>query len=184
MKIIGISGSPRKGNTEFMVKTCLEACKKAGAKTELVLLRERNIKGCKGCEDYCNDKGVCFIKDDDMNEINNKLVKADGFIIGSPTYFDTVPGLLKNFLDRTHPLYAPKKLKGKRVIIISVGTADEESIRKTIKYLETFCEIYEMKVLDYTWAKADGPNKVAKNKKVIKKLQNLGEKLVKSIESK
>ena len=39
IKVIGISGSPRKGgNTEILVKNALEAAKTEGADTEIILL--------------------------------------------------------------------------------------------------------------------------------------------------
>jgi len=41
-----------------------------------------------------------------------------------------------------------------------------------------------MKLIESVIAKANEPNEVVKNKKVIKKLQDLGEKLVKGIKTK
>ncbi len=38
MKVIGISGSPRKGNTEWMLRKLLEDIEKSGVETELILL--------------------------------------------------------------------------------------------------------------------------------------------------
>ncbi len=49
MKVVGICGSPRKGNTEWMLRKLLEEAARAGVDTELILLREKQIKGCGGC---------------------------------------------------------------------------------------------------------------------------------------
>jgi len=63
MKVVGICGSPRKGNTEWMLRKLLGGAAKAKAETELILLREKNISWCDGCLS-CeaggeHRKGVC-----------------------------------------------------------------------------------------------------------------------------
>ena len=49
MKIIGISGSPRRGNTEWMLKTLIQEAAKNGAEVELLLLRKIDVRMCRGC---------------------------------------------------------------------------------------------------------------------------------------
>jgi len=48
MKVLGICGSPRKGNTEWMLDTILKSFAVKGAETEIILLRKKNVKTCKG----------------------------------------------------------------------------------------------------------------------------------------
>ena len=43
MKILGISGSPRKGNTEWMLDKLLEITAQDGAEVELLLLRKMDV---------------------------------------------------------------------------------------------------------------------------------------------
>jgi multimeric flavodoxin WrbA len=104
MKVIGVCGSPRKGNTEWMLKKLLDEVVAGGVETELILLREKHVKGCDGClscEVGGNQrKGSCRIQDD-MQILYPKLMKADGIAFGTPVYFDMLSGLLKNFMDRT-----------------------------------------------------------------------------------
>lgn len=80
MKVVVVSGSPRKGNTEWMLKKLLERVAENGAEVERILLRQRNIKLCRGClacEAGGKDRpGICKIKDD-MNEIYPKLLEAN-----------------------------------------------------------------------------------------------------------
>ena len=67
-----------------------------------------------------------------MDEICEKMIKADIIIVGSPVYYCNVSGLLKNFIDRCTCLTHPKlKLKGKvgGAITVSgffVGNAEAE----------------------------------------------------------
>ncbi len=142
MKVIAISGSPRKGNTEWMLKKLLERVAENGAEVELILLRRINIKlclGCLTCEAGGKDrKGVCKIKDD-MNEIYPKLLEADCLVFGTPAYFELLSGLLKNFLDRTVAIWP--RLEGKTVAGIAVA---EEGIGQAIQNLKTYASLCKM----------------------------------------
>jgi len=131
MKLIGICGSPRKdGNTEMMLKEVLKGAEEKDVKTELIRLAGKNIEYCLGCDDC---KFPCEIRDD-MDEIYEKIIKADIIVIGSPIYYCTVSGLLKNFMDRCTCLLHPEpKLKNKvgGAVTVSgyfVGNAEGESV--------------------------------------------------------
>jgi multimeric flavodoxin WrbA len=104
MKIIGVCGSPRKGNTEWMLRTLLEAAGRSEAEVELLLLRKMDVRMCRGClaceEGGKERRGICKIKDD-MNAVYPKLLAADAIVLATPGYMELISGLLKNFLDRT-----------------------------------------------------------------------------------
>jgi multimeric flavodoxin WrbA len=127
-KYLFISGSPRKGNTEFALSKIYESL---DAEKDLILLREKNIKHCQGCLG-CHENPVCAINDD-MKEILEKMKWADVLIIGSPNYFENITGLLKDFMDRTHPLYKQKLIKGKKIALIFVGGGEEAGTEKFLK---------------------------------------------------
>ena len=75
-------GSPRKGgNTEILVEEALTATREAGAQTEVILLADKNIAGCDGCNG-CFETGVCKIKDD-MQSIYQQLEAAGAIMFGS-----------------------------------------------------------------------------------------------------
>ena len=116
MKIIGISGSSRVKKTNLMLKTVLDA---TGAEYELVNLKDNNIRACLNCKS-CHKSFVCAQKDD-MQLLYPKLIEADIIVLGSPTYFDNVSGIMKNFMDRCLPFYFSRKLEDKRVVVLSVG---------------------------------------------------------------
>ena len=48
MKSLAINGSPRKGNTDFMLDIILNSAKENGAETEIIYLRDKKIKFCGG----------------------------------------------------------------------------------------------------------------------------------------
>jgi multimeric flavodoxin WrbA len=104
MRIVGISGSPRKdGNTDILVKEALQAAAERGAEVEFVGLAKKNIKPCTACGTCHSEKskGVCAIKDDDAPGVFEKLKAADGIIIGSPVYMLSVSAQLKALFDRS-----------------------------------------------------------------------------------
>ena len=113
MKVLGIVCSPRKeGNTEILVREALSGAKENGADTELLRIADMNITPCDGCE-TCHEAGECRIKDD-MQKVYQKLLTADGIILGSPVYFWSVSGQAKTLMDRTYALrYPDHKLKNK-----------------------------------------------------------------------
>jgi multimeric flavodoxin WrbA len=190
LKIIGISGSPRERNTVYMLKTVLDA---TGFDYDLIPLKDKSIHSCNACGG-CYRSHKCIVKDD-MQEIYNKLLNADIFILGSPTYFDNVTAIMKSFMDRCLPLYLSEELKNKKVALLSVGNFKEgeiiknpaeaiknpnlekemeDSVKKCINAMENFSEIMGLKLVGTVIA----INGDAKSKKV--ELVELGKKIAKS----
>ena len=115
MKIIAINGSHRKGkNTAVLLRAVLDEAGLYGASTELLELTDFSIKYCTSCN-KCLGKSQCSIADDDMTIIAEKLLEADGIILGSPVYFSNVTALMKNFMDRTRWMYMSKSLLAGKV---------------------------------------------------------------------
>lgn len=103
MKVVAFCGSARKeGNTSLLLHTVLEPLQEAGLETELVELAGTNPKGCRGCFVCIKKKdGSCVIKDDIVNDCIEKMVSADGILLGSPTYFADVSTEMKALIDRS-----------------------------------------------------------------------------------
>jgi multimeric flavodoxin WrbA len=126
MKCLLISASPRKGNSEALLRKIAES-----VPSELILLKDKEIRHCIGCL-ACHRKPVCVI-DDDMAGILAKMRASDVLVIATPNYFANMSGLAKDLIDRTHPLYKPKALKGKKVILIMVGGSSVEKSQSALK---------------------------------------------------
>ena len=103
MKIIGISGSPKKKNstTLFALTKAMEAIQAQNIETEILDLSQYNISGCIDCG-FCRKKLDCSQRDDFKNVIIEKLNDSDvkGMILSSPVYFGGVTSQMKAFLDR------------------------------------------------------------------------------------
>ena len=103
VKILGISSSYRKGATEYCVKEALrEAEKVSGVTTEFITLRGKNIQNCVHCNSCVKNKCRCVLKDD-FNELFDKFLEADGYIIGTPVYSCSASSVLQAFLSRMRP---------------------------------------------------------------------------------
>jgi multimeric flavodoxin WrbA len=103
MKVIAFNGSPRKkGNTAMLINSVFDELQKEGIETEFLQLGGKDIKGCLGCmKCFELQNNTCVTRKDDIfNEYFQKMIEADGIIIGSPTYFSNVSSEVKALIDR------------------------------------------------------------------------------------
>ncbi|UCE15522.1 MAG: flavodoxin family protein [Candidatus Bathyarchaeota archaeon] len=143
VKVLAIVGSPRKENTYKLVEAVAEAVAgKKSVETELVHLADFDIEHCSGCSDFCEKTGECNIQDD-MQKLYPMLKDADVLIIGSPTYYWNVTGLVKDFIDRANPLYHTESLKGK--ISAAVTVAEEDGQELALSAISSFFDLQNMK---------------------------------------
>jgi len=170
MKILAINGSPRKGNTDFILDTLLKD-------SDIIKLREKKINFCGGGDTCCPINLKCHIKDD-MLDIYEKIEAADIIILASPCYFSNVTARMKNFIDRCNPYYFNKKLKDKKFFLISVG-GYEPSLKESIKSMEHFVEGIKGKVIGSYTAVADKKDELKQNEKIIKELKTISKELIK-----
>jgi multimeric flavodoxin WrbA len=103
MKILGISCSPRKGQSSYKaLKVALEACveQESQIKTEIIDLGGKTIFPCRACG-QCAKELKCSI-DDDFNALIPTLEDSEiaGMIIATPVYFSSMAGHCKAFLER------------------------------------------------------------------------------------
>jgi multimeric flavodoxin WrbA len=103
MKVVAFNGSPRRdGNTTILIKHVFSELEKEGIETELVQLSDKVIHGCIACEKCGENRDRhCAVKSDAANEYIDKMLGADGIILGSPVYFQDVTPEMKALIDRT-----------------------------------------------------------------------------------
>ncbi len=99
MKVLVINGSPHvHGCTARALDEVIAALNAEGVETELMQIGSKKLSGCLACN-YC-DKGEGCVQKDIVNEAAEKLMKADGLLVGSPVYYASPNGTLISFLDR------------------------------------------------------------------------------------
>jgi multimeric flavodoxin WrbA len=186
--ILFINGSPRKnGRTANYLKEAMRGAKKEKAKVKLAHLIDFKILPCLGCYSI-SPKNCTFPckQKDDMEKICSLLLKADGIVLGSPSYWFSVSGLVKNFIDRLTSLENNGFLLEEKVFA-AISCAQESGGDEVSHYLiSTFNEMgciippFASPFFDEsgkgTWQKKDleilGRN-IARLAKVIKKAKLL-----------
>ena len=102
--ILGISGSPRKQATEYVLREALNMLEERNFETEFYSLRGKDISPCRNC-DYCIREGECIMKDD-MYDIYPLMSDAKGLIMATPVYNGGLSAQLKAVMDRCRALGA------------------------------------------------------------------------------
>jgi multimeric flavodoxin WrbA len=102
MKVVAFNGSIRKdGNTSLLIDHVSVELEKEGIKTEKIWIGGGKLHGCIACgKCFENRDRTCAVKNDDLNSYLEKMIEADGIILGSPTYFGNVSPELKMLIDR------------------------------------------------------------------------------------
>ena len=128
--VVIISSSPRKdGNTETLCKEFYRGSESMGHHVELICLRDYNLKYCLGCYS-CTKLGRCIHKDG-MDEISEKLLKADVIVLSTPVYFYSMSGQLKVFIDRLVPYYS--KINADIYLIGTMFDIEQEMMDSTFE---------------------------------------------------
>ncbi len=135
-----IVGSRRDGNSLKLANMVKETLEVSRISTEIIVPGNQLIKVCTGCMD-CDKTGSCDFRDD-MDENIKKIKNEDTLLFITPVRWNLLSGDLKIFIDRLNPLYSTKGLKGKKAIIVAIGSKakDEYSTTDAIKSLRSFVE--------------------------------------------
>ncbi|MEW6622189.1 MAG: flavodoxin family protein [Bacillota bacterium] len=140
VKILGISGSPRKGATDFAVKKALEAAAEIpGVTTQYWSVKGKKIGYCMHCDKCIREKTMCYIEDD-FKELEQLFLDADAYIIGSPVYDMNITAQLTACFNRLRPIYLvhPGVLKNKVGGAISLGGTRHGGQETTLQAIINF----------------------------------------------
>ena len=133
MKILGINSSPRRkhSRTLKLVEAVLEGAQQHGADIELVDICALDIRYCLGCG-VCYAEGKC-VREDDLPDLLDTMVRADGIVLGSPVYMYGVTAQLKAVIDRLADAVYCQMLTGKYGC--AVATAGSSGEKDVLRYM-------------------------------------------------
>jgi multimeric flavodoxin WrbA len=180
MKIIGINSSPRGKNsrTRKLVDAVLDGARQRGAETELVDIGALDIQYCLGCQ-VCYAEGEC-VQEDDLSDLWEKMMRADGIVLGSPVYINGVTAQLKTLIDRLADAIHCQMLVGKYGC--AVTTAGSSGISEVLGYMNYFLNNLGAVTVGEVGV-AVGRNPAALDAAITEAL-NLGQTLADAIQSK
>ena len=100
MKVLLVNGSPHeKGETYTALSIVEKSLNENGIEVEWFWIGTKPVRGCIACGG-CAEKFRCVFNDDVANDLTEKMIEADGIIIGTPVYFSGANGALTAILDR------------------------------------------------------------------------------------
>jgi multimeric flavodoxin WrbA len=129
MKVIGINASPRgkDSNTLKLTNAVLAGAKEGGAETELIDLYTLRIEYCTACG-TCYATGECTLLDD-FSDLFDRIMNAEGIVLGAPNYIDSVPAPMKALFDRMADAIHCQMLTGKfGCSVCTAGGAGETEV--------------------------------------------------------
>lgn len=132
MKIIAISGSPRRGgNTETALLEALEGAGVVTPEKAIIRLNELTFRGCQGCYGCRVPGSTGCVVADELQTVYRAVAEADVVLLGSPVYYGYVSGQMKSCLDRWYAFKdgrrQPRLAPGKRAVFFLVqGAAGED----------------------------------------------------------
>ena len=182
MKVLAINSSARKdGNTALLIHTVFEELKKEGIETEMVQLAGKVIEPCKACW-ACGGKKNCVHKKDMFQESYEKMVQADGILLGSPVYTANISANMQAFLERASVVADMNR--DEKLLRHKVGAAATAARRggalNALDAMNHFFMLQDMFIVGSSyWPIAYGrmPGEVKEDQEGIETMKNLGQNM-------
>lgn len=129
MKIVVITGSPRKnGNSFAMTDAFIHEAEQRGHSVRRFDAAFLKIGGCHACM-TCYKTGKACSFDDDFNDIAPAILEADAVVFTMPVYWYSIPAQIKGAIDRLFSLVVgSKEVAGKKWGLIACCEEDDTTV--------------------------------------------------------
>ncbi|MFP4025394.1 MAG: NAD(P)H-dependent oxidoreductase [Thiohalospira sp.] len=202
-KIVVLNASPRgkKGYTDFYLKPFIKGMQE-DSNVNTFFINHYKIKPCVGCFScWINKPGECiYHNEDDFHQLAEKLSDADIIVYAFPIYADNIPGVLKNYFDRSVSRAYPYMIEGmngvrhprkhihknQSMVVFSIcGFWEMKNFKPVKAFFKALAhnrhcpivgEIYRTTAIGLY----DNPLQYKKLNKVLKSLESAGSELVKT----
>jgi multimeric flavodoxin WrbA len=182
MKVLAINGSARKdGNTAIIIGKVFEELDAAGIETEMIQFAGTIIEPCKACW-ACGGQNNCVHKKDMFREVYEKMLDADGIILGSPVYSANVSANMQAFLERV-AVVGDMNRDGKTMkhkVGAAVAAVRRGGALQAVDTMNHFFLNHEMVVVGSTyWNMVYGkmPGDVLNDEEGLANMKNLGQNM-------
>ena len=156
MNVLGIVGSMRKDrHTNTLVNRVIGDMKiiDSDVAAEIVYIADATVHPCRVvCSRMCTRQAYQCAIADDVNEILERMVRADALVIGAPLYFRAPPARFHALIERLISIFffqetqgtgATSPLAGKPCGLI--GVAEYSNPQQILEYLNDFCTVLKMR---------------------------------------
>lgn len=133
-KIVVITGSPRKnGNSFAMTDAFIHAAEQKGHSVKRFDAVMMNLSGCHACE-TCFKTGKACSFGNDFNTVAPAILEADVIIFSMPVYWYSIPGQIKNLIDKLYSFFvANKDISGKECGLIACCEEEDLSVMDGVR---------------------------------------------------
>lgn len=182
MKVIAFNGSARKeGNTAILLNLVLDELKAEGIETELYSLAGKPVQGCIACFKCFEKKNKrCNVDKDIINECIQKMVEADGILLGSPTYFADVSASMKALIERCGMVGRANQDLYKRKVgaaVVAVRRAGAIHVFNSLNYFFTINEMIIPGSSYWNLGIGRQPGEVSADAEGVQTMKNLGKNM-------
>ena len=183
MYVVAFNGSPNKeGNSSRLIQYALDEVEKEGIQTKIIHVGGKPVHGCRGCMKCVeNQDRACVITNDVVNICIEEMIKADGIIIASPTYFADMTAETKALIDRSGFVTRVNGDLLSRKAGAAISVARRAGAICTIDAIQHFFTINDMVTIGSTyWNMAIGraPGDVDSDEEGIETMRRLGQNMV------
>ncbi len=183
-KTIVLMASPRlQSNTDILAGKIIEGIKAAGSNAdeiEKIDLVEYQEYVCVACG-FCREAGTCmhFPK---VSELIEKIKKADGLVIATPTWWIGPSSYLKVFMDHWGTFLRPdysSRIEGKRAVLVSCcGNPEVNYAERVNSQLEEILSLLGVNIMGSLAAKGVAEvGAVSRETDILESAVELGRKL-------
>jgi multimeric flavodoxin WrbA len=185
MHIVALCGSPRRGNTDALLRALTKGAAEAGATVTRFDLPKLDIKPCRACRACLKTPEAQCIQKDDMVQVLDALRGADAWVLAAPIYFWHVSGSMKLAIDRFFSFFTDQPewrlaLPGSRrgAVIVVQADPDQETPDRVAEYLASTLAYHNVEVIGRLAAPGlGGPGDAAARPELLAKAKEIGHRL-------
>ena len=182
MKVLAINSSAGKdGNTVLLINAVFEELNKEGIETEMIQLAGKVVEPCKACW-ACGGRKNCVHKKDLFQEIYEKMIQADGILLGSPVYMANISANMQAFLERASVVADMNQNENllRHKVGAAVTAARRGGALNALDAMNHFFMLQDMFIVGSSyWPMAYGrmPGEVKEDQEGIETMKNLGQNM-------
>ena len=182
MRVTAFNGSARKnGNTYKLLDLVADELNNESIETDIVELAGKSLQGCIACYKCFEKKNKqCNVDKDELNTYIEKMLEADGILLGSPTYFADVSATMKALIERAGMAARANEDMFKRKVGAGVVAARRGGATHVFSSLNYFFLIGQMIIpgsVYWNFGIGKDPGEVMNDEEGVRTMQTLGKNM-------